>query len=292
MGEQSKASSEIEAKAETGKIPEGGQAEAHLREVQLPCPDKWLEAFYRECGREVTLAYTTLNQMKNWAMLVTAAAISGLAFGTSAAQYPNRTMLIGVVVVYTFTLRFFIRANLCYINLSRWNTLQSDCVQLMLSPKLATSGQAKTKADLVEQLRQDIQHYYHQWLSPISRKAQVFANLKLGFALLFALPLFFLIWGIAALWDNSLVKALAFFALGNTVVELNDFFKSRFFDDVQASNRRSSHGKAYEIFPAPASPGGFLAAWLVVLFATIGIASWSTIRPWLSQLLTRLFSFF
>ncbi len=200
MDEQQKTNSQTEAKAEIVNTPNGGPTPALQGEVQTPFPDpKWLEAFYRECGREVTLAYTTLNQMKNWAMLVTAAAISGLAFGTSAAQYPNRTMLIGVVVVYTFTLRFFIRANLCYINLSRWNTLQSDCVQLMVSPNADASGQAKNKSALVEQLKQDIQHYYHQWLSPINRKVQVFANLKLGFALLFALPLFFLIWGVAAL---------------------------------------------------------------------------------------------
>src|SRR5574341_1741574 len=56
---------------------------------------KWLEAFYKECGREVTLAYTTLNQMKNWAMIVVAAAISGLSFGTASDTYPNVPMFVG-----------------------------------------------------------------------------------------------------------------------------------------------------------------------------------------------------
>src|SRR5712692_7160109 len=38
--------------------------------------EKWVENFYKECGRETTLAYTTLNQMKNWAMVIAAAFIS------------------------------------------------------------------------------------------------------------------------------------------------------------------------------------------------------------------------
>src|SRR5437667_1333397 len=92
-----------------------------------PLCDSWLHDFYKECGREVTLAYTTLNQMKNWAMIVAAAAISGLSFGTSGRHYPNPVMFVGVVIVYVFILRFFVRAILCYINLTRWNKLQSGC---------------------------------------------------------------------------------------------------------------------------------------------------------------------
>ena len=119
----------------------------------------WLEAFYRECGRKITLAYTTLNQMKNWAMLIAAASISGLAFGTSATNYPNVPMLTGVVVVYVFILRFFIRAILAYINLTRWNTLQSDCLQLMLLRKKERDGTEKTEEALKEKLNKDI-HFY------------------------------------------------------------------------------------------------------------------------------------
>lgn len=60
------------------------------QEQQLPLEkaakldDKWIENFYKECGREVTLAYTTLNQMKNWAIVIAGALLSGFAFGTSA----------------------------------------------------------------------------------------------------------------------------------------------------------------------------------------------------------------
>jgi len=93
---------------------------------------KWVENFYKECGREITLAYTTLNQMKNWAMVIAGAVLSGLAFGSAAGTYPTKPMFIGVVIAFAFTLRFFIRAILCYINLSRWNTLQRETLEAMI----------------------------------------------------------------------------------------------------------------------------------------------------------------
>src|SRR6202521_911884 len=89
---------------------------------------KWLDSFYRECGRETTLAYTTLNQMKNWAMIVAAAALSGMPFGSKSSDYPTPIMFAGAVIFYTFILRFFVRAMICYINLIRWNLLQARCV--------------------------------------------------------------------------------------------------------------------------------------------------------------------
>lgn len=254
-------------------------------EFKLPFDNKWLEAFYHECGREITLAFTTLNQVKNWAMLIAAAAISGLAFGSSAQEFPSIPMLMGIVVVYVFTLRFFIRAILSYINLLRWNTLQSDCQQLMLIPREGRDGQVKSKAELANQLKKDIQDYYYQWLSPCDRKTQLLSNLKLGFALLFALPLFFMLWGIATLWEYPLTKGLAFFALGDTVVEFNDFSKSSFFDDLHAHKRKRTHSKFFEIFPVPASRGWFIGSWLTVLLLSVAITTWPSICSWLTRLI-------
>src|SRR5438046_9006044 len=83
---------------------------------------KWVENFYKECGRETTLAYTTLNQMKNWAMVIAAAFISAIVtLGRPAEGEIKASVLLGMyaaaVVAYVFNLRFFIRAILCYINL-------------------------------------------------------------------------------------------------------------------------------------------------------------------------------
>src|SRR5437899_12327207 len=119
----------------TGLASSGSQTTLGV-ETEPPAPQKgkdqpalddaWLRDFYKECGREITLAYTTLNQMKNWAMVIAGAVLSGLAFGSAAGTYPTKPMFIGVVIAFAFTLRFFIRAILCYINLSRWNTLQRE----------------------------------------------------------------------------------------------------------------------------------------------------------------------
>jgi hypothetical protein len=236
--------------------------------------ERWIEAFYKECGREVTLAYTTLNQMKNWAMTVTAAAISGLAFGSNATSYPNRFMFVGVVVVYVFVLRFYIRAILCYINLCRWNRLQSDCVELKLTPRDITGRPTKNCVELEKQFLDDLQNYYFKWLSPIDRKTQILSNIKLGFGLLFALVLFFFSWGLLNLWQDRLVKALLFFCVGTTIVELNDFLKSSYFDTVEARASRKDLSRVYEIFPIPASRGWYLTSWVFVIILSVGVAEW------------------
>ena len=255
-----------------------------------PAPErfdqKWLEAFYRECGREVTLAYTTLNQMKNWAMIVVAAAISGLSFGTTAGTYPNVSMFVGTVIVYTFVLRFYVRAILCYINLGRWNRLQADCVALTLVQGSPGPGErAKTRTELEARLQEDIENYYHGWLSVYDRKRQVFSNLKLGFALLLGLPTFFLVWGAVALWANPIVRGLTVFALGDTLVELNDFLRSGFFDDLKAHERRKARGKVHEIFPVPMSRSGFLVTWVVVILLSVVVAAWPKLLTWVTATL-------
>src|SRR5206468_11093442 len=75
--------------------------------------ETWLEHFYNECGREVTLAYTTLNQMKNWAVLIVAAVVSAVVAvqRTGLGQPQNDVAVyIGALIAYIFTLRFFVRA--------------------------------------------------------------------------------------------------------------------------------------------------------------------------------------
>src|SRR5436309_1275077 len=100
---------------------------------------KWVENFYKECGREVTLAYTTLNQMKNWAVLIVAAVVSAVVSlnktttaSSPAPQSSTLAVYAGSLIVYVFVLRFFIRAILCYINLVRWNNLQAAIVAFKL----------------------------------------------------------------------------------------------------------------------------------------------------------------
>jgi hypothetical protein len=248
----------------------------------------WVDTFYRECGREVTLAYTTLNQMKNWAMTVAAAALSGLAFGTGSATYPNKYMFVGVVIVYVFVLRFYVRAVLCYINLVRWNRLQSDCVELRLLPRVKDNQPPKTRIALESQFKEDLQNYYFRWLSPIDRKTQLISNLKLGFGLVFALTIFFFLWGLINLWPERLVKALLVFAVGTTIVEFNDFSKSTFFDTVTAFQQRKTWSKAHEVFPVPGSRGWYLTSWILVILVSVTFAEWPAIARWLQAVLAQI----
>ena len=68
--------------------------------------------------------------------------------------------------------------------------------------------------------------------------------------------------------------------VGDTLVELNDYLKSPYFDDLSAFSRRSSPRKLYDLFPAPASEGWFLASWCVVLLLSVAVATRHTIFPW------------
>jgi hypothetical protein len=245
----------------TSVLKMGSEAPSDLEE-------KWLEAFYKECGREVTLAYTTLNQMKNFAMIAVAAAISGIAFSKDAQRFPDERMFVGIVIVYVFVLRFFFRAIICYINLTRWNNLQNACAQLkLLSDTRVTNSRPKKELESV--FRYNFQNFYIQWLSPISRSAQIASNLKLGFGLLFALPLFFGIWGLISLWTSPLVDGMAVFALGMTVVEVYDFVASDVFDNPKAHSRRPATRKSSGYYPIPGARSLFLLQWLVVAIVSL-----------------------
>jgi hypothetical protein len=251
-------------------------------EQSQPLNEEWLHDFYKECGRETTLAYTTLNQMKNWAMIVAAAALSGMPFGSKSSDYPTPIMFAGAVIVYTFILRFFVRALICYINLIRWNVLQARCVELKLvSDPIRPGATAESRE---KQFRDALQHYYFEWLSPLSRKDQIFQNLKLGFYLLFGLSLFFMIWGATVLWQHYFVRGLVTFAVLNTLLEAHDFFNSKYFDDVAADKKRNARGQARNVFPVPRSRGAFLAGWIFNLVASTAVAVWPKISSLASQL--------
>jgi uncharacterized membrane protein len=248
--------------------------------------DKWIEHFYKECGREVTLAYTTLNQMKNWAIAIVAAFVSAivtLGKPAQAGQDPTLTHLgiyTAAVLAYVFNLRFFIRSILCYINLVRWNRLQSDIVKTYLTP----GTNSTTAEEAKKTLRDEIDDYYHRWRSPITRKEQLVQNLKLGFALVLALPLFFVaIWSVE-FWDLQFVRGLLVFLIGATLVEFADFARSSYFDTPQKAASRKRDGGS-QIFPVPVTRGGYLITWTVNLLLSTAVALW----PSLMNLVKRVF---
>lgn len=280
----------VQAVAQVMPSPQASESASTVPIVPAPLSEndddfeRWVENFYKECGREATLAYTTLNQMKNWAMVIAAAFISAIVtLGRPAEGEIKPTVLLGMyaaaVVAYVFNLRFFIRAVLCYINLIRWNLLQASIVATYLVPKPFKIGEAPPTAQQARgQLQSKIQDYYHDWRSPINRKTQIVQNLKLGFALVLALPLFFVIVWSVELWTNWLVRGLAVFAFGSTLVELTDFFRSRFFDTPERNKKRTARRKV-QIFPVPVSQGGYLFTWSLNLIISSAVAIWPTLKP-------------
>ncbi len=278
----------------------------HLNESvqvwQLSSEDeKWIEHFYKECGREVTLAYTTLNQMKNWAMVIVGAFISAvvsLSKADTAGRQNGETIttipvLIVAVIAYVFSLRFYIRAILCYINLIRWNTLQSSIISYKFVEKPSNGTQSLDIEALKNKLLENIVQYYHNWLSPVDRITQLISNLKLGFALVLILPLFFIIICAFQLWSSNLVKGFIVFSIGSTFVEIFDFFRSPFFDTPIAREKRTEKKKKSEVaikkeersFPIPVSRIEYPLLWLVNLIASSLVVLW----PHLKVLVARIF---
>lgn len=255
--------------------------------------DSWLRDFYKECGREVTLAYTMLNQMKNWGIVVLAAIISSVAsFGRSpegtapidATRHFAIAVVVGATLAYVFTLRFFVRAILCYINLLRWNTLQAAIVDLKLVPREGSSSAAAADEPSELKLRDAIRDHFHRWLATVPRKSQIASNLKLGFGPLFAISLLLLVWGLVVVWDESLVRGLAAFTLGATLIEAWDFYTSRFFDTPEDVRKREARKRAEgrrHTFPSPSGDLFYVMQWVVLLCISTIIAVW----PWIDTAL-------
>jgi hypothetical protein len=236
--------------------------------VATPVLDEaWLQSFYRECGRELSLAYATLNQLTNWAIVVVGALFSGLAFGSAGSNPPRAFTVAGLAIAYAFVLRFFFRSILAYINVTRWNKLQSSCARARL---LRQQGAQASDAEAT--LVMNIQQHYLGWISPVGRKAQIFSNLHLSFSLLFVLPSFFLVWGLVRLWADPLVRGIGVFVVGITVIEITDFFRSPFFDDIDAARKKPNREST---FPAPVPDTRYVVAWAIVLLISVLTAFWT-----------------
>jgi hypothetical protein len=249
--------------------------------------DKWLESFYKECGREVTLAYTTLNQMKNWAVAIVAAVLSAVVALSKSGEIPQNSqellIFFGAAVAYVFALRFFVRAVICYNNLVRWNNLQTAIVDYKLVSR-AETGTA-TAADQKRALEATIRELYHQWRVPsrMTRPNQILSNLKLGFGLLLLLPLLFVVaYGIRVA-NAALGLAMITFCVGYTAVEMFDFMRSTLFDTPEAFARRPK--KEQPVFPTPVYGKDYFLGLLLTFLASVLVAVWPQLRPIMARIM-------
>lgn len=250
--------------------------------------ENWLEHFYKECGREATLAYTTLNQMKNWAVLIVGAIVSAVVAmqrSNGSAQTNSIPIYFGAVIAYVFTLRFFVRAILCYINLVRWNNLQEAIVALkVVHPSQRKGRSSKATSELKADLLKKIDDLYFKWNAPsrLTRSAQLFANLKLGFGLLFALVIFVAIAvGIDVIPISRLGLGVTVFALCYTLIEGLDFLASGYFDTPEkAAMKLQSHS----VFPTPITGARYVVLLILAVVVSSAVSLWPQIVTFLRSM--------
>jgi hypothetical protein len=104
---------------------------------------KFLDTFYRECGREVTLAYTVLNQTNTWAITFFAAVLGSSLIGlvkkdvvssNYSFDYPNQYHWLYLILAWGLLLRFLQRSALALSNMYRWNELATAVWEILALP--------------------------------------------------------------------------------------------------------------------------------------------------------------
>lgn len=174
-------------------------------------PDRrFIDTYYRECGREVTLAYTVLNQTNTWAItlfvaLVGAAASQLVLVDKDASAFrilsPSHPQWLMAIVCWGAMLRFFQRSNLALANMYRWNALMGTAMQFSILPDNAKKElRAQLSADLVEK----IQELHVEFKAPLPLMTIVVNNLKLMYGVPFVLLAVSIVLGLVALSHNRL----------------------------------------------------------------------------------------
>lgn len=162
---------------------------------------KWLEQFYKECGREVTLAYNVVNQANNWgitiaAAVVTAGFLDSIKVINNKVEYTYPTLLHWylVIIAWVVMVRFFVRSALALTNMYRWNAIINSIMKVLSLPE--NDNRASV---YMHNCAKKIEKYYIQWKSPISKKDIIWINLKLMYLWFFIVILVLFGWGIISL---------------------------------------------------------------------------------------------
>lgn len=182
----------------------------------------FLEKFYTECGREVSLAYNVLNQTNSWGITIVIAVLATSLFSALKLNgsswhflYPTIVHWYIVIVSWIIVLRFFVRSALGLVNMYRWNELIYSTFKVLYLPD------NHPNRDLFERnLIKKIDAYYLRWLSPKPRRKIIWQNLKLMYFWFFIIILGLFIWGIICLSrDVSYYLGLLLFIIP-TLIEI------------------------------------------------------------------------
>ena len=162
----------------------------------------WLEKFYTECGREVSLAYNVLNHTNTWGVtlitvflgtiFVSAIEIKNSEF---VLHYPTTIHWFLVIGAWIALMRFFVRSALGLANMYRWNELiyASSKVLALEQDNLALPVYIRNFSKKI------YTYYYYCFKSPKPRYQIIWHNLKLMYLWFFIAIFALFVWGLFVL---------------------------------------------------------------------------------------------
>ena len=157
----------------------------------------WIQVFYTECGREVSLAYNVLNETNTWGVtlavgLLAAGAVNAVevADGQIHVLYPTVVHWFFVIVAWIVMVRFFVRSCLALANMYRWNALIDAASKILALPE-GDPNLAVFERNFYAKLRA----YFYDWRCPVPRSKIIWYSLKLMYLWFFLLLLALILWG-------------------------------------------------------------------------------------------------
>ena len=200
--------------------------------------DEWLKNYYSECGREISLAFQTMDNNQNWTVTLVSAIIVGIIL---SGFLPNIWTWSLLVIGLALTIRFFVRTCLAYINLIRWNFFRKKINSYFLQTP------ENEKAALFYEIKEGIKIYDDQWNSPISKRNLIFANLKYGYYYAFSALILMIVYNLYSIYHTTgflgptamQVTAVGFLGLLVILWEVKGLFDPPFFKHIPSSRHPS-----------------------------------------------------
>jgi len=191
----------------------------------------WIERFYGECGREVTLAYNTFNQTNSWGITITTGIVGAVfiaairsAEGKTTIVYPTIPYWFVVITAWVIMTRFFVRSCLALVNMYRWNTL------IYAASKILSLPEKHSEMPLFERnFAKKVKTYYYDWQSPTPLRELLWECFRLIYIWFFLILFGLIIWGFVVLDGESLWPVGFLLFLLPTIWEIFSLFTWRGF---------------------------------------------------------------
>lgn len=187
----------------------------------------WVEKFYGECGREVSLAYNVLNHTNSWGITLTAAVLAIGVIGTVRFEngsinstYPTVVHWFYVIVAWIIMVRFFMRSCLALTNMYRWNTLIYAASSILSLP-----DDDKDLPIFERNFIKKVKAYYYDWKSPRKPSNILWHSLKLMYLWFFIILLTLIIWGFVEVEKSWLYLVGSLLFVVPTALEILWFFR-------------------------------------------------------------------